>query len=318
MATALQRLQEYIAQSSSASKLYKISQEKKRQRIKEYENRAKEIYGPEYSEGMDVRTSPETMFFLGGSRPDSGLLAPIDFAAPALGILKGAVKKSFIPRTMPKNTTGEISEEGIPVFHGTLSRFSTPGVKSSKHKGHGSVFGEGFNVSSKEIADLYGRKSAEKIGGKVPRIPYYVNEYRIPSDYKFIDLDVPIRNQPKEVSDNYKNVLEKFLKTEGMDSNMPMGDFYTLPSGLGRSLDQMPTGYKGVKYKDDVFGIDRGEKMPTHPFSPNKYKSGQTNYVIRTVDGEDRFHPSIQDLVDRGISPFEDIRFIKRKLKLTD
>jgi len=96
----LEQLQQYHGEGISpvtglptgASELERLAEERKRREIEAYEEESRRIYGSEYHKGMSRRTSPEAAFFLGGDRPDSSLLAPVDAVAPALGILKGAVK----------------------------------------------------------------------------------------------------------------------------------------------------------------------------------------------------------------------------------
>ena len=82
----------YTGLPTGASELDRLAEEQKRREIEAYENESKRIYGPEYHEGMSRRTSPETLFFLGGDRPDSSMLAPVDVVAPTIGVLKGAAK----------------------------------------------------------------------------------------------------------------------------------------------------------------------------------------------------------------------------------
>lgn len=96
----LEQLQQYHGEGISpvtglptgAAELERLAEERKRREIEAYEEESRRIYGPEYYKGMSRRTSPEAAFFLGGDRPDSSLLAPVDAVAPALGIWKGAVK----------------------------------------------------------------------------------------------------------------------------------------------------------------------------------------------------------------------------------
>jgi hypothetical protein len=96
----LEQLQQYHGEGVSpdtglptgASELERMAEERKRRELEAYEAESRRIYGPEYHEGMSRRTSPEALFFLGGDRPDSGMLAPVDVVAPTIGVLKGAAK----------------------------------------------------------------------------------------------------------------------------------------------------------------------------------------------------------------------------------
>ena len=99
MAGLLEQAQQYFGlgvsptgEATGANLLEQQAEERKRREIEAYEAESRRIYGPEYYEGMSRRTTPEASFFLGGDRPDSGLLAPVDFVAPTIGVLKGAVK----------------------------------------------------------------------------------------------------------------------------------------------------------------------------------------------------------------------------------
>tara|TARA_R110000824_G_scaffold225724_1_gene413423 strand:- start:47 stop:997 length:951 start_codon:yes stop_codon:yes gene_type:complete len=240
-----------------------------------------------------------------------------------------------VGRLIPGQIRSALSK-GTPVFHGTSKRFNRPNPEMLG-RNFEPAYGEGFNVTgSPEIANLYGRTSVrggrpfrwgpfsslEGSGGVtksgLPVQPYYVNEYRIPKDAKFLNLDKKLKDQPKDVKDSIiskmlsqekrKGDSEATLKSVADDyGNWPLGDIYFIKFSKGTSM--IPSTHQGVKYTDEMFGFDKGgwknewgqleSGMPVHPFSPSMYKSGQTSYVIKPES-----------------SIFDTLKPIRKKLKL--
>ena len=233
-----------------------------------------------------------------------------------------------------------VLSKGTPVYHGTTGRFNKPDLR------HGAnwipAYGKGFNVtSSPEIANLYGKTLAKKHLDKNPWLPvkpYYVNEYRIPKDAKFLDLEKKLKDQPKDaqefivskltyMDDATSNTPPNFQKTLDDYGDWPLGEIYF--SKFSRGSGMIPNNYQGIKYTDEMFGLDKGgwidefgelvTGMPVHPFSPNLYKSGQTNYLIKQKkpymqEVDDQYGGGMIDLNAKSL--FNMLKPVRKRLKL--
>jgi len=244
-----------------------------------------------------LATNPVTKFLV----PGAERFLQTGQAPGIMDIIFGALGVTPVGRLIPGQIRSALSK-GTPVYHGTTGRFNKPDLR------HGAnwipAYGKGFNVtSSPEIANLYGKTLAKKHLDKNPWLPvkpYYVNEYRIPKDAKFLDLEKKLKDQPKDaqefivskltyMDDATSNTPPNFQKTLDDYGDWPLGDIYF--SKFSRGGRMIPDNYQGVKYTDQMFGLDKGgwidefgemvQGMPVHPFSPNLYKSGQTNYLIK-------------------------------------
>ena len=244
-----------------------------------------------------LATNPVTKFLV----PGAERFLQTGQAPGIMDIIFGTLGVTPVGRLIPGQIRSALSK-GTPVYHGTTGRFNKPDLR------HGAnwipAYGKGFNVtSSPEIANLYGKTLAKKHLDKNPWLPvkpYYVNEYRIPKDAKFLDLEKKLKDQPKDaqefivskltyMDDATSNTPPNFQKTLDDYGDWPLGDIYF--SKFSRGGRMIPDNYQGVKYTDKMFGLDKGgwidefgemvQGMPVHPFSPNLYKSGQTNYLIK-------------------------------------
>ena len=242
-----------------------------------------------------------------------------------------------VGRLIPGQIRSALSK-GTPVYHGTTARFNRPDLGQSGANWN-PAYGSGFNVtSSPEIANLYGQTLAKKHLANNPWLPikpYYVNEYRIPKDTKFLNLDKKLKDQPKDVQDS---IMSKMLSQEkrwgNKDSTLKsisddygdwlLGDIYFTKFSRGKSM--IPSNYQGVKYTDKMFGLDKGGWIdefgemvpgtPVHPFSPNMYKSGQTNYVIKQKQPLLQETSSGQMVDVAPTSLFDTLKPVRKKLKL--
>ena len=227
-----------------------------------------------------------------------------------------------VGRLIPGQIRSALSK-GTPVYHGTTSRFTNPNPMNTKQN-WSPAYGEGFNVTqSPKIADLYGRTLARKYLGNntwLPIKPYYVNEYRIPKDSKFLNLDKKLKDQPKDVRNH---IITKMLPDQPVGStnksilkeygDWSTGDIYFIK--FGKSDMAIPPNYSGVKYSDEMFGFDKGgwkdefgevvSGIPAHPFPSRMYKSGETNYVVRPTTSKDRASMS-----------YPEIKPVRKKMKL--